>query len=640
MSRYLFASALATCLWATESEAQGAAWRIERMDLSARVIPEQQLLKVSGDAHLRRGASGPATVVLAFGRNGMVFDSARVRGPCTVTFSSARDSLTVTFAAPLPDEAIVSFYARGSRDLGRSPITAQGAMISWGARWYPLVADSAQQFEFPGTTRITVPRAWHTLSTGALADSSITGEERTETWVARRPMARSFVAAEFIPFWTRVDSALVAVYLLPRHASRMREYAEAIPRMVEHLAKAFGPYPFPTFGIAELPRAVAPPGFGGRAEPGYFIAHTDALEHPGVNVSLFAHELTHMWFPLAVDSRPPGDDMMDEAIANYGVAVYRESVEGRERARSAIVDGSPDFSMRAYFHELRRGADEPLMTDYGVLIARAKGPMVYDMLRRRVGDSAFFGVWRDLAARGGSASLADLRRLYRERVPGDTGLATFFSQWLDRTGAPVLSPTWRSSTLTLTQVGDTYSLAVPVKVVGARRTLDTLLHVSGRSHSFVLPVGRILSVELDPRDELLLWKPRFGPPPNAPASWPRERWQGWMDDEVRWLMAGYEVASVSVAVIRDGRVSWTRSYGNAPQAGSNAYELVDSMRVSGDSTLRSLSARGDDVILRVARPREAVGMVVVARGGWGGRQLTVHVAQRVAMQEGWRELPR
>jgi aminopeptidase N len=621
-------------------------WQILSLDLDVAVAPETRTLRVSGTARIRLSGDSANGPTLAFGPGGVKFDSAAVSLPAVLAYSSARDSLVVNLRSAVTHgtELTVSFAGHADRDLGRSLIRAEGAMISWGALWYPILAwhrDSVPELEFPGTTRITVPARWRTLSPGVLVDSSRAGENRTEVWRVHRPTARSFVAAEFVPAWMRVDSSLVAVYVLSRHAHRIQEYGAAIPRMVRTLSSFFGPYPFATFGIAELPREVSPPGFGGRSEPGYFVAHTDALEGEGINVSLFAHELTHMWFPNAVDSRPPGDDMMDEAIATYGVALYREVTEGTRSARRELVEGSPDFSMRAYFHYVRMGADEPLMSDYSPGIARAKGPLVYDMLRRRVGDSVFFDLWRDLAARGGSVSLADLRRFYLERAPSDTGLAAFLSQWMDRKGAPIIEVTQsRPGRIVLTQRGAPYELDVPVRLYSGRSARDTVVHLSRRHETFRL--GSATRIELDPGDELLLWKPRFGPPPHAAASWPVGRWRTWLAEEIAWLMRGYEVQGVAVSVVRNGRVVWSSRYGRgAPSALASSRALVDSMRAHGDTGFfRQLTAAGELVSLALGRPNELLGVVVHARGGWGGRQLAMHVAQRVAIQYRWSQIPR
>ncbi|MDQ3951056.1 MAG: hypothetical protein M3282_12035 [Gemmatimonadota bacterium] len=631
-------------------------WRVTSLDLDARVTPEQRLLRVGGSLQLAASAGATATPALVFGPGGVVFDSASLDVPAGTRYSGRRDTLFITLPrSPVANTVVTVWFAgHADRDIGRNQIRHTGAMISWNALWYPSLAtarDAVPQIEFPGTTRISVPARWRTLSPGVLIDSVVAGDWRTETWQVATATARSFVAAEFVPTWTIVGGAPVAVYLLPRHAARREEFARAIPPMVSVLARYFGAYPFGGFGIAELPSDVAPPGFGGRSEPGYFIAHTDALEGP-LNVALFAHELAHMWFPNSVDSRPPGDDMMDEAIASYAVALYKEATSGRDSARAELVQGNPDFSMRAYFHEIRRGADEPLMADYSPIVARAKGPMVYDMLRRRVGDSVFFGVWRDFGARvDGSVSLADLRAELLRRAPHDTGLAAFLSQWLDRTGAPVVTVRRVSpARVELVQHGVPYALDLPLRIGGR----DTVVHVAA-SRAELRARG---PVEIDPRDEVLVWKARFGPPPDAPASWPLSQFRTWLGDEAEWLMRGYAVNSASIAVVRSGRALWSNTFGRRGSPGTSANRrgderpsadarcctaaaLIDSLRAHSDSgSWRRLVADGNDVTLLIGRPREGVGAVVRASGGWGGRQLVLHLAQRVAIQHRWGEIPR
>ena len=113
-----------------------------------------------------------------------------------------------------------------------------------------------------------------------------------------------------------------------------------------------------------------------------------------------------------------------------------------------------------------------------------------------------------------------------------------------------------------------------------------------------------------------------------------------MADEVRWLMRRYNVRGVSVAVARDGRVAWTKSYGSAPDAASLARALADALRPPRDSVARRTDAAGDDVTLTIVNPGGRTAVTVVAHGGWGGRQLVMHVAQRVAIQERWAAIPR
>ena len=54
---------------------------------------------------------------------------------------------------------------------------------------------------------------------------------------------------------------------------------------------------------------------------------------------------------------------------------------------------------------------------------------------------------------------------------------------------------------------------------------------------------------------------------------------------------------------------------------------TDTANVSGNATY-------------VGQPGVGSGVVVRARGGWGGRQLTTQIVQRIAVQYGWKDFMR
>lgn len=492
--------------------------------------------------------------------------------------------------------------------------------------------------------------------------------------------------------------------------------------MVRVLARRFGPYPFDTFGIAELPGAVAPPGFGGRSEQSYFIAHTDALDGPGVNTALFAHELAHMWLPNLVDSQPPGDDMLDEAVANYAVALYREATVSAEAAAAELIEGHPDFSGRGYFHYARLGTDEPLMTDYSPLIARAKGPWVYRMLRDRVGDDRFFSTLQEFIRVNAhrSVSLVDLRRAFLQNAPPEAGLDRFFREWLDRPGAPILDVTWERLEdvdsprvqLRVIQRGEVYQLPLDIAVFAGSRRRDHRVRLERAEQQFVLESpGDPTSVVLDPNRRLLVWREEFGPPPHEPRSWDRQRWRAWFDREVDWLMKQYAVDAVSIATIENYSTDWASGYGVSQRAElvspETRFDIGSLNRLTSDTGFAhlpptsarlgwffaellkgahgqtsALAADGLSKHLRAERegpgefgparrssvlflgtgstsgrlyawapasgqlalfvgyPGTGQGAVVLTEGGWGARQLAVHLVQRIGIQQGWPGVPK
>ncbi|HET7463750.1 MAG TPA: hypothetical protein VFJ82_21020, partial [Longimicrobium sp.] len=365
----------------------GTGWEMVRLDVDVTVRRDGLRFEQTGTMVLRArtGPNAGPVLVLAHGAVGFVDVSA---GGAGVTVNDARDTARIVLASPVAAGAEVtvryrarSLVARGGRGFAVVP---DGAFAAYGGNWYPWPAarpGADPDVAASGRVRLTVPSEWRTLSVGRLADSAAAGGARTETWLSRREIARSWVAAPFRGERQRVGAIDVGVYLLPGHAGRSRELAATIARAVEVLQRAYGPYPFETFGVAEMPADLPPPGNVGRSEPGYFTVHTHALDSPDVAAGTFAHELAHMWFPNLVDSRPPGDDMVDEAIADHGAALFVESLHGAAAAREWMRQGAAQFSARGYFHLWRTGGDQRLMEDYATWPSRTKGPWVYAMLR-------------------------------------------------------------------------------------------------------------------------------------------------------------------------------------------------------------------------------------------------------------------
>ncbi|HEU4562644.1 MAG TPA: serine hydrolase [Longimicrobium sp.] len=555
--------------------ANGTGWEMVRLDVDVTVLRDSARFEQQGTIVLRaRNAlnDGP-TLVLA--RGAVAFVDASAPG-ARVTINDAKDTARIILSAPAAadDEVTVRYrartlVARGGRGFAVVP---SGAFASYGANWYPWpAADSGAVPDqaASGRVRLTVPAAWRTLSTGRLVDSTAVDGLRTETWESRREIARSFVTAAFQGQFQRVGATEVGVYLLPEHAGRSRELAAGVARAVEVLQRAYGPYPFETFAVAEMPADLPPPLSVGRSEPGFFTIHTHALDGGDGVKSHLAHELAHMWFPNLVDSRPPGDDMVDEAIADHGAALVLESQAGRDSARRWMREGAAQFSARGYFHLWRIGADQRLMEDYATFPSRTKGPWVYAMLRDRVGDSTFFATLQAITREraGASISLQDLRDAFVRAAPGDAGLRRFFADWLDRPGAPVLDLAWeranpRAVRVRITQRTQPYALPVDLEIAGsAGRTLHRV-ELRDSVQTFTLRyAGTPRSVRLDPAHRLLLWDPAFGPVSGVTPAWTRERSLAWLADEIPWLMRGFGVTAASVAMVEGGRVTWTAGFG-------------------------------------------------------------------------------
>lgn len=538
---------------------RGFGWEMVRLDLDVTPDPEKGRILVQGTARLRLAgdsSSGPALTLntrsplLHFLRLESEGAEALPQAPVQAPSSEgAKDTASVSarlrFPAPLArgTEITVRFACEG-RAAG-SQLVAQPdiALASWVEGWYPspLQADGEEGAPAaPGTTRIFLPDGWRSVSNGRLLGDEPVADEpepgwpaaHCETWEVVQPMARSFAAGPYEVARVQAGALEVGVFLLSPKPTGAAEQAEILARALSAMETRFGPYPYPTYAIAELPEESV--RWSASSEQGFILAKSSILAFPGGNLPLFAHEAAHGWWGNLVRTRPPGETFCSESLAEYGAVLAIEALEGPDAAVEFLEysrEGyNPLQSALGYFYMWRDGGDKPLadLADdkWDHNLADSKGAWVLHMLRRETGDEAFFAALRGVLERhaGGAISLDDLETAFVEA--SGPKARDFFRQWLRGRGAPVFHLDWWSADrgksveihLRQVQKEEPFRLAIDVAVdLPGGETALHRLEITQREESFTLPVtARPVGVRLDPDHAFLIWRPQYGPrPPGA-----------------------------------------------------------------------------------------------------------------------------
>lgn len=260
-------------------------------------------------------------------------------------------------------------------------------------------------------------------------------------------------------------------------------------------------------------------GFNGGMENTSATTMTDAITsgRAGQWDDLIAHELAHQWFGDLVTCNSWEHLWLNEGWATYAEALWAEhkaSALGPEKAREAY--------QRAIAGNLRsqRVTNRGFAPDFPAMVSNRysdpdemfsrldnpypKGACVLHMLRRRVGDDAFFkGSARYLDRfKHATATTDDFRRCLEET--SGVSLERFFDQRVYRPGYPRLGVdlSWDASTRTL---GVAFEQTQKVDRLNPAYTLDipVVAHMEdGTSRTFIAKVhertGR-LDVVLDAR---------------------------------------------------------------------------------------------------------------------------------------------
>jgi len=535
--------AKAACLAPPASDDDGKGWKAVALDLVVTIVPEEKRLGLEGTLRLRLdeldSSLGP-TLAVNSGTSVLRFLEVHARGTearLNEPLSELPGALLAYLRAKQPfrrgAELEVSFLLESTGRAGQLAVLDEIAFGSWVTGWYPVPLPLHPEslsalIAVPGTTRFELPHGWHALSNGRLVSEEEREDGTSCEWRIEQPVARSFAAGPYQVASFRSGERDVRVYLLTPKPESAAAQAETLGRAITAMEQRFGPYPYSTFAIAEVPEGSAP--FYASSEQGFILAKSTAFDVRGGNVPLFAHEAAHAWWGNRVGASGPGSILCSESLAQYGAVVAIEALEGPAAATEFLRFSRTGYNdvqcARGYFAMARGGNDRTLakLTGEGIEhnLSDAKGHWVYHMLRGVLGDELFFatlrGLVRDFAGR--SMTLDDVRAAFIAAAPKEAELARFFSDWLDRPGAPVLDVAWKASgpaevELVVRQSGEPYRLLLEVAVDSAAGERRTTVVVDGTECTVRVPAaGPPSAVRLDPEHRLLLWDEALGARPS------------------------------------------------------------------------------------------------------------------------------
>jgi hypothetical protein len=195
------------------------------------------------------------------------------------------------------------------------------------------------------------------------------------------------------------EGLVLRVQANPRQSGRARDMAGRAAEILAHYAKIMGDAPYPGFTLAFTERDVP----GGHS-PAYF-AVVDQPQQAGISwrndpvnfdnyPSFFvAHEIAHQWWGQAIGGKNYHEQWLSEGFAQYFALLYAE-----EKLASGVVTNLLRQMRQTAINQSSQG---PIYLGYRLghikgdarvfrSIVYNKAAMVLHMLRRLIGDDAFF----------------------------------------------------------------------------------------------------------------------------------------------------------------------------------------------------------------------------------------------------------
>ncbi|MBI4292483.1 MAG: M1 family peptidase [Betaproteobacteria bacterium] len=379
----------------------------------------------------------------------------------------------------------------------------EGTFLAAGSGWYPAVEGTLERY----SVALDLPAGQRGLVPGRLIEERETdGRYRARFEFSNASEGITLLAGPYRIEERRMRTAAgsqvrLRTYFHAEIAGLAAGYLDSIAGYLDLYERWIGAYPFSEFSVVSSP---TPTGFG---MPTLTYLGIEVLRLPFIRATSLGHEILHNWWGNGVypdTARGNWAEGLTNFMADY---TYRERESARAGSdvrlawlRDYAAMPREDDSPLIRFTSRRHGASQ--------IIGYNKAAMLFFMLREAIGAPAFDegvrGFWREHRFR--VASWNDLRAAF-ERSSGRK-LAAFFSQWVNRAGAPDLriadahaeraGSRWRLS-VTLGQSEPAYALSVPLAIRTAGGEILRRVPLERRRETVVLYTpAEPLAVALDP----------------------------------------------------------------------------------------------------------------------------------------------
>jgi aminopeptidase N len=313
--------------------------------------------------------------------------------------------------------------------------------------WFPTVDSPNQK-----TTQeiyMTVLDRFTTLSNGLMVDSKKNADgTRTDHWKLDQPHAPYLAMMGVGEFKKYVDEPWKGKEISYYVEAQYYDHAKAIfgntKEMIDFYSNKLGvDYAWPKYaqivvrdyvsGAMENTSATLHGDFA-------VYATTREILDGNKGEDIIAHELFHQWFGDLVTSESWSNLPLNESFATYGEYLWEEYKFGRDAAdlhhaqsRAGYMASNKQVNLIRYNYDNREDMFDGFSYN--------KGGQVLHMLRKAVGDDAFFASLKKYLEnrKFKTAEIHDLRMAFEEVTGKD--MNWFFNQWFLSKGHPVIEVT-------------------------------------------------------------------------------------------------------------------------------------------------------------------------------------------------------
>jgi aminopeptidase N len=456
-------------------------------DISKNVINGDAtiLLKEDGEAHI---AMGNLTVTsLKF--NGSPVQHEIHNGILTI---KGKGTLELAFESVFGEDGKTE-NPENAGVVSRNIISSRG--ISLTRMWYPSIEGMAFYH-----LKAFLPEGFHAVSEAESVEVSKSSQGSEYVFSFPHPVnGITFAAGKYREVKDRYNGIEIFGYFFPEDIHLAKTYLEHTGKYLKMYEELLAPYPYKRFSVVENFLST------GYSMPTFTLIGQDIVRLPFIVETSLGHEILHQWFgnSVYVDSKKGN---WSEGLTSYlSDHLYEEQKgNGWEYRKNILSD------YESYVHKDNEFAlvDFVSRMDFASKsIGYGKGAMVFHMLKKLIGEEAFYRGLREFLKEKQfrEASWDDLRDIF-EKTSGKS-LGSFFSQWVTRKDIPsirIKSPKAlvlngiQTVSFQVIQKGEPFSLQLPVLIHTDKGDVNQVLSLEKHQQTFDIPVeGTPLEMAID-----------------------------------------------------------------------------------------------------------------------------------------------
>lgn len=505
---------------------------VREYNLDLSVTDSSNVIRVKEDIYFFRTAPAAAIAFDLVGpkvgdgkslEKGMTISSCKLQGEA-VPFIQDHDRVFLN----LPAATLTSYNEKTELhlELSFSGIPANGLIIgnnmysdrtffadNWPNRahhWFACNDHVSDKAEFNVT--VHAPENYEVVANGVLVREAV---EKVGTKVHQFESDISLpvkvmvvgIADLVIQNFTDINGIPVSGAVYPQNQTKALYDLKLSPDILKFYIDLFGEYPF-----EKLMGVQSTTMFGGMENAGCIFYDESSLDGKRTSETLLAHEIVHQWFGNSASETDWSHLWLSEGFATYFTNVYIERKKGMEAFMNQLKsDRNRVVNFNTYFNEPLVDQNTTLLMELLNANAYQKGAWVLHMLRRKIGDDAFFEGIREYYAnyQFANASSDDFKKVMA--ATSGQNLDAFFQQWVYTAGLPVLDIEGKqngsSYTITLRQVqkGSTFQFPILVKLeLKNGKSIEKVMEVTEKTSQLTFEItSPVQSVLLDPNCDLL-----------------------------------------------------------------------------------------------------------------------------------------